>query len=271
MRARQAIAANNIETSTGGQEAPSSSQAPPSSSSLLAIRLSPLCKRATILAPPSNANITRRAGPQLCDHPEHGYQCGTAISHSWGQYSPYFSVPSEIDAAVPQGCEVTFAQILSRHGARAPTFKRAVEYINVLDKIHNDAIYYSPAFNFLQTYEYELGAEQLTEMGQQQMVNSGLKFYRRYRTLARTSAPFIRAGDQERVVHSAQNFTQGFHSALLADRKSTVRAPPPHPHPAQPPNPPPHHTRPRKPKPNYKTPPTTLPAPPPTSPGAHTI
>jgi hypothetical protein len=138
-------------------------------------------------------------------------------------------VPSEIDAAVPDGCEVTFAQILSRHGARAPTLKRAVEYINLLAKIHDDAIYYSPAFNFLQTYEYELGAEQLTEMGQQQMVNSGLKFYRRYRTLARTSAPFIRAGDQERVVHSAQIFTQGFHSALLADRKSTVRPTLPYP------------------------------------------
>ncbi|KAL2196809.1 3-phytase A [Corynascus similis CBS 632.67] len=161
--------------------------------------------------------------PRQCDTPNSGFQCGTAISHSWGQYSPYFSVPSEIDASIPEDCEVTFAQVLSRHGARAPTLKRAVYYINLLDKIHEGVASYGPGFEFLSTYNYTLGAEQLTRMGQQQMVNSGLKFYRRYRSLARESVPFIRAGGQARVVHSAENFTQGFHSALLADGKSTVR------------------------------------------------
>lgn len=145
------------------------------------------------------------------------------MSHSWGQYSPYFSVPSEIDASIPKGCEVTFAQVLSRHGARAPTFGRAVYYASLLDRIRHGAVYYSPGFDFLKTYNYTLGADQLTEMGQQQMVNSGRKFYRRYRALARKTVPFVRAGGQDRVVHSAQNFTQGFHSALLADRRSTAR------------------------------------------------
>ncbi|KAK4041936.1 histidine phosphatase superfamily [Parachaetomium inaequale] len=164
-----------------------------------------------------------RSGPRQCDTPDKGFQCGAAVSHSWGQYSPYFSVPSEMDASVPRGCEVTFAQVLSRHGARAPTFKRAVYYADLIDRIHDGAVYYSPGFDFLRTYNYTLGAEQLTQMGQQQMVNSGLKFYHRYRALARTSALFVRAGGQDRVVHSAENFTQGFHSALLADRKSTAR------------------------------------------------
>src|SRR5690349_16334173 len=128
------------------------------------------------------------------------------MSHSWGQYSPYFSVPSEIDPSIPKGCEVTFAQVLSRHGARAPTLGKALYYASVIDRIHKRAIYYSPAVSFLKTYNYTLGADQLTPMGQQQMVNSGLKFYRRYRSLARKSIPFVRAGGLDRVVHSAHNF-----------------------------------------------------------------
>ncbi|KAL2176852.1 3-phytase A [Thermothelomyces heterothallicus CBS 202.75] len=158
-----------------------------------------------------------------CDTPELGFQCGTAISHFWGQYSPYFSVPSELDASIPDDCEVTFAQVLSRHGARAPTLKRAASYVDLIDRIHHGAVSYGPGYEFLRTYDYTLGADELTRTGQQQMVNSGIKFYRRYRALARKSVPFVRTAGQDRVVHSAQNFTQGFHSALLADRGSTVR------------------------------------------------
>ncbi|KAK4142409.1 histidine phosphatase superfamily [Dichotomopilus funicola] len=165
--------------------------------------------------------LTRSRGEE-CDNSEHGFQCGTAVSRSWGQYSPYFSVPSEIDPGAPEGCDITFAQVLSRHGARAPTLGKAIHYAALIDKIHNGAIYYSPGFDFLRIYNYTLGADQLTQMGQQQMVNSGLKFYHRYRPLARQSLPFIRTAGQDRVVHSAENFTQGFHSALLADRRSTL-------------------------------------------------
>ncbi|KAK4157305.1 histidine phosphatase superfamily [Chaetomidium leptoderma] len=163
------------------------------------------------------------SGPRQCDTPERGFQCSTPMSHTWGQYSPYFSVPSEIDPSIPKGCELTFAQVLSRHGARAPTFFKAASYVNLIDRIHDATVSYSPGFSFLKSYTYTLGADQLTPMGQQQMVNSGLKFYRRYHSLARESVPFIRAGGQDRVVHSGENFTQGFHSALLADRQATIR------------------------------------------------
>ena len=38
-----------------------------------------------------------------------------------GQYSPWFEVPSDLPDVVPKECHVTFAQVLSRHGARDPT------------------------------------------------------------------------------------------------------------------------------------------------------
>ncbi|KAK3293985.1 histidine phosphatase superfamily [Chaetomium fimeti] len=167
--------------------------------------------------------VFMQRGPLKCDDtPDRGYLCGTPIYHYWGQYSPYYSVPSEIDPSIPDDCELTFAQVLSRHGARAPTFTRSVHYRLIVARIY-DAKSYGPGFEFLRDYKYRLGADQLTPMGQQQMVNSGLKFYHRYRSLARKSPPFVRAGGQDRVVHSAQNFTQGFHAALLADPESTAR------------------------------------------------
>lgn len=136
-------------------------------------------------------------------------------------------MPSEIDAAIPEDCELTFAQVLSRHGARAPTYGKSLQYTILINKIHDGISSgsgsYGSGFEFLRKYNYSLGSDQLTRMGQQEMVNSGLKFYSRYRSLARTSTPFVRAGGQDRVIHSAENFTQGFHAALLADRKSTNR------------------------------------------------
>jgi hypothetical protein len=167
---------------------------------------------------------------RICDQPDRGWVCGTPISHSWGQYSPYFSVLSEIDAAIPEDCELTFAQVLSRHGARAPTLGRAAYYASLTERIKQDTVSYGPGFEFLKTYTYSLGADQLTQMGQQQMINSGLKFYHRYRSLASDSVPFVRAGGQARVVHSAEKFTQGFHSALQADRKGSGRTLPPFPY-----------------------------------------
>lgn len=49
------------------------------------------------------------------------------------------------------------------------------------------------------------------------MSNSGIKFYRRYRSLARDSVPFIRAAGQARVVESAVEWTEGYHAQRAAD------------------------------------------------------
>ena len=67
---------------------------------------------------------------------------------------------------------------------------------------------------------YTLGADQLSRFGQQQLINSGMKYYHRYKDLARGITPFVRSSGQERVVESAQNWTQGFHDARITDNKA---------------------------------------------------
>jgi len=172
-------------------------------------------------------NSSRRTGsphPEdaSCDNVDKGYQCQPNISHYWGQYSPYFSVPSDIPAEVPEGCQITFAQVLSRHGARDPTFTKTLEYAAVIAKIHDTVHNFSKEYAFLKEYKYKLGADQLTTFGQQGLVNSGIAFYSRYKSVTQHFTPFVRASGQARVTQSAQNFTQGFHQAKLADRGSSV-------------------------------------------------
>ncbi|CAG8952476.1 hypothetical protein HYFRA_00001223 [Hymenoscyphus fraxineus] len=157
-----------------------------------------------------------------CDSVEVGYQCQPEISHYWGQYSPYFAVPSGISTDIPDTCQVTFAQVLSRHGARDPTSGKTKVYNETVNQIHAKAESYGAGYEFLKSYEYTLGADQLTQFGQQQLINSGKNFYSRYHTLALNTIPFIRASGQDRVVESAQNWTQGFHELRLEDNPTKV-------------------------------------------------
>ncbi|KAI0521351.1 histidine phosphatase superfamily [Xylaria bambusicola] len=165
-------------------------------------------------------NFTRTNKKHYCDHVKSGFQCEPAVSHSWGQYSPYFSVPSEIPNGIPKGCELTFAQVLSRHGARDPTLGKSLLYAILFEQIHNNVTDYSKQYSFIKDYKYSLGADELTVFGQQQLVYSGINFYQRYEKLARNVSPFVRTAGQKRVVDSAVNWTQGFHQARLADKKA---------------------------------------------------
>lgn len=164
----------------------------------------------------SSANPVTRS-PSSCDTVQYGYQCQDDISHYWGQYSPYFSVPSEIPAGVPLTCSITFAQILSRHGARDPTASKTILYNETIAKIHASTSNFTGKYAFLRDFEYTLGADQLTTFGQQEMVNSGIKFYDYYESLSREHAPFVRTSSEARVVESAQNWTQGFTRAKEND------------------------------------------------------
>lgn len=151
-----------------------------------------------------------------CDSISSGYQCNTSISHNWGQYSPWFTVPSTISAEIPPGCSLTFASVLSRHGARDPTASKTASYAALINKIHTKATSYGPGYEFLRAYNYSLGADQLTVFGQQEMINSGINFFNRYRLLTDVYTPFIRSSSEARVVESAQNFSQGYHQARTA-------------------------------------------------------
>lgn len=132
---------------------------------------------------------------------------------------------SQISSAVPDGCSITFAQILSRHGARDPTSSKTASYNATIQKIHANVTKYPGKYAFLKTYEYTLGADQLTEFGQQEMVNSGIKYYHRYEKLAQDIVPFVRSSGEDRVVESAQNWTQGFTHAKEGNSNANHKYP----------------------------------------------
>lgn len=168
----------------------------------------------------SASPFARRDGSS-CDDVYSGYQCQTDVSHSWGQYSSYFTVPSEISADVPPHCRTTFAQVLSRHGARFPTASKTTSYNATIAKVHK-AKSYGSGYEFLKNYTYTLGADNLTAFGQQQLVNSGIKYYNRYKGMTTHWDVFIRAAGDFRVVDSAQHFAIGYHTARLNDTSSTA-------------------------------------------------
>ncbi|KAF2271621.1 phosphoglycerate mutase-like protein [Westerdykella ornata] len=148
-----------------------------------------------------------------CDTIDDGYRCSPSTSHFWGQYSLWFSVPSDVETVPPKGCSVSFASVLSRHGGRDPTLGKSLAYALLIEEIHNNSNAYPDEFAFLKDYKYTLGADQLTDAGRQEMVNSGAHFYRRYSTLVADTPPFVRSGGQARVVESANKWLKGFAEA----------------------------------------------------------
>jgi hypothetical protein len=161
-----------------------------------------------------------------CDSPEDGFQCSPSISRYWGQYSPYYSVKSEINIATPPGCDITFVQALYRHGARDPTASKSAVYAATISRLQASVKSYGKGFEFLQDYEYRLGADQLSHFGEQQLVNAGIQLYQRYQSLVRLQPPFMRSAGQERVVNSARKWAEGFHQAWLADDRHGADANP---------------------------------------------
>lgn len=158
--------------------------------------------------------------PRSCDDVQVGYQCDTKISHYWGQYSPYYSVPSRIPDFLPPGCRIDQVSILSRHGARDPTSSKTKTYQALVQKVQASVTNFPAKYAFLKTFKYTLGADQLTGFGQQEMVNSGIKFYDRYNSLTRANVPFVRASGEDRVIESAYNWTQGFNQANQKDHSA---------------------------------------------------
>jgi hypothetical protein len=148
-----------------------------------------------------------------CDTIDDGYRCSPKTSHFWGQYSLWFSVPSDIDVRPPKDCSVTFASVLSRHGGRDPTMSKTIAYGVTIANLQNSSKQFPGEFAFLKDYKYTLGADLLTNVGRQEMVNSGAHFYQRYKSLVAKKTPFVRSSGQDRVVESANKWLQGFAQA----------------------------------------------------------
>ena len=149
-----------------------------------------------------------------CDSVKVGYRCDPQISHFWGQYSPWFAVPSEIGLAPPKDCEVTFANVLSRHGGRDPTLAKTTTYHALITGIQQNATAFPGDFEFLKHYNYTLGADDLTDAGRQEMINSGAHFTDRYHHLLLKHTPFVRSSGQDRIVESAQKWLTGVAQSL---------------------------------------------------------
>ncbi|KAJ5509426.1 hypothetical protein N7527_011569 [Penicillium freii] len=160
-----------------------------------------------------------------CNTVDGGYQCNSSLSHKWGQYSPYFSLSDEsaISNEVPHDCQITFAQVISRHGARFPSAKKSKGYAALVKSIQANATSYKGNTGFIRTYNYTMGGDDLVPFGVNQMVHSGTKFYQRYAALAKNAVPFIRISDSERVVASGVNFIKGFHKAKSNDKHANHR------------------------------------------------
>jgi len=148
--------------------------------------------------------------------------CRKSSPKLWGQYSPFFSVPSDISPAVPLVCEITHVSLLARHGARYPTEHKSILYSDLIKRIHGDVSEYGAGLEFLQDYHYNLGADQLTFYGEQQLVNMGHDFYQRYQALSDTEDPFIRAAGSERVIASAEKFIEGLYKDTGRDKDAAV-------------------------------------------------
>ncbi|KAF2874025.1 histidine phosphatase superfamily [Massariosphaeria phaeospora] len=148
-----------------------------------------------------------------CDTIDDGYRCSPETTHFWGQYALWFSVPSDVHVKPPAGCSVSFASVLSRHGGRDPTLGKSIAYGVLIADIQKDSKAFPDHFAFLKNYKYALGADQLTDSGRQEMVNSGAHFYRRYGRLVAENPPFVRSSGQHRVVESANKWLQGLAEA----------------------------------------------------------
>lgn len=153
---------------------------------------------------------------------EYSASCAGISKRTWGQYSPYFPAPSEIEPSTPKDCRVTFVQVLSRHGSRGPTASKLDAYSELVSSLQKNVRSYGEGFEFIKDYKFDLFADNLTAYGEEEMRDSGALFYKRYRHLAHKATPFLRAAGSPRVVESAQHFGNAFYTAQGLEKKPDV-------------------------------------------------
>lgn len=114
---------------------------------------------------------------------------------------------------------MTFANVLSRHGGRDPTSAKTTTYHALITGIQANATSFPGNYSFLKSYNYTLGADDLTDSGRQEMINSGENFANRYGKLLAKHTPFVRSSGQDRVVESAKKWLIGIAQVLKKQAK----------------------------------------------------
>lgn len=136
---------------------------------------------------------------------------------------------------VALGCQLPAAEEanemlsqLQRHGARFPTSGAGKQIQSAVNKLLAVPEFKDHRLDFLHSFQYDLGADVLVPFGAAQYVphlvlrclplndragrsyDAGAEAFERYSHLVSAhNLPFVRASSSERVVVSAQNWTQG--------------------------------------------------------------
>ncbi|TBU32593.1 phosphoglycerate mutase-like protein, partial [Dichomitus squalens] len=143
-----------------------------------------------------------------------------------GNLSPYQKapVPGGIREALPDDCEVEQIMLMHRHGSRYPLASELVFVTDLVAKLGNSSAALKKArlpanLKFLKDgYTSTLGHDDLTAPGRLQLFEHGVNFRLKYPKL---QADSILAGNQDRVVESAQWFAQGYFGRSWATLNGT--------------------------------------------------
>lgn len=101
--------------------------------------------------------------------------------------------------------------MLSRHGARYPTFGADVYKLGEKIKNNTGKFTATGALSFLNEWKFELGGEILVPRGRQELFESGVNHYYRYAQLYNPNSKIIvRTTTQDRMLKSCENFLSGF-------------------------------------------------------------
>ena len=146
------------------------------------------------------------------------------IERQWGNLSPAYSVNSSVyglesaSGLVPDQCEITQVILYFRHGARYPTTGAPPSaFAAKLQAASQNATGFSATgdLDFLQTWQYKLGAELLTPFGRKQNFDWGVAARVLYGHLLQNfteagTLPVFRTQSQDRMVKTMLNFAGGF-------------------------------------------------------------
>ncbi|KAJ7697690.1 histidine phosphatase superfamily [Mycena rosella] len=140
------------------------------------------------------------------------------VVHHFGNLAPWRSVKSlglpDASALVPSGCQLDQVHLLHRHGARYPTTGAPPSaFATLLHALASTTgVNVTGPLTFLSTWEYKLGAENLTPFGRSQLFDLGVGFRVKYGDLLKgfSDLPVFRTTSEGRMVDSALHFSAGF-------------------------------------------------------------
>ncbi|CAH7670101.1 histidine phosphatase superfamily [Phakopsora pachyrhizi] len=156
----------------------------------------------------------------------------------WGNLSPVKSLKFDAfgiqsTAAIPQNCTLDQVHLLHRHGARYPSNGKKLTVFAQFIKAaqQNESLKARGLLNFLNHWNYELGAEVLTPFGRSQMFQLGVAYRQKYGFLlakyksnnnvnkTKDSKKLVfRTTSQDRMYNSAINFAAGFFGIPAEDQ-----------------------------------------------------